>query len=207
VILTEPVSRYIEELHRPDDPVLAAMRAHGDRDGIPIVSAETGVLLELLAAGAGVQRALEIGTAIGVSTFHLARGGAHVTSFEVDQERHEAARGYLGQAGLSDRVDLRLQDATEGLGTLEPPFDLAFVDGPKLSYDEHVERCLELLRPGGLLVVDNALMSGAVAGSGGGWSRESVASQRELNARLVADPRLIATVTAVGDGVALAVRR
>jgi predicted O-methyltransferase YrrM len=81
------------------------------------------------------------------------------------------------------------------------------VDGPKLSYEEHVERCLELLRPGGLLVVDNALMSGAVAGSGGGWSPEQVESQRALNARLMKDARLDATITAVGDGVALAVRR
>jgi predicted O-methyltransferase YrrM len=207
VILTEPVSRYIEELHRPGDPVLAAMRAHGDRDGIPIVSAETGALLELLAAATGAQRALEVGTAIGVSTFHLARGGAHVTSFEVDAERHEAAKRYLEQAGLADRADLRLQDATAGLETLEPPFDLAFVDGPKSSYGNHVERCLALLRPGGLLIVDNALMSGGVAGSGGGWSRESTEGQRELNARLMADERLIATVTAIGDGVALAVRR
>jgi predicted O-methyltransferase YrrM len=207
VILTQPVSRYIEELHQPADPVLAAMRAHGDRDGIPIVSPETGALLELSATAARVERAVEIGTAIGVSTLHLARGGAHVTSFEVDRARHEAARGYLEQAGVGDRVDLRLQDATEGLQTLEPPFDLAFVDGPKSSYGQHVERCLALLRPGGLLVVDNALMSGAVAGSGGGWSRESVEGQRELNASLMADDRLLATVCAVGDGVALAVKK
>jgi caffeoyl-CoA O-methyltransferase len=207
VILTEPVARYIDDLHRPDDDVLAEMRAHGDRDGIPIVSPETGALLEVLAAAAKVGRAVEIGTAIGVSTFHLARSGAHVISFEVDRARQDAARGYLERAGLADRVDLRLQDATEGLQGLEPPFDLAFVDGPKLSYEEHVERCLALLRPGGLLVVDNALMSGAVAGSGGGWSPDHVESQRALNARLIEDPRVVATVTAVGDGVALAVRR
>jgi caffeoyl-CoA O-methyltransferase len=207
VILTEPVSRYIDELHQPGDPVLAAMRAHGDREGIPIVSPETGVLLELLAAAANARRAVEVGTAIGVSTLHLARGGAHVTSFEVDRSRHEAATGYLEQAGLADRVDLRLQDATDGLRVLEPPFDLAFVDGPKSSYEHHVDRCLELLRAGGLLVVDNALMSGAVAGSGGGWSRESAEGQRALNAHLMADERLLATVTAVGDGVALAVKR
>jgi predicted O-methyltransferase YrrM len=205
VILNDAVERYITELHRPADPVLAAMREHGDREGIPIVSPETGALLEILAQAIGARRAVEIGTAIGVSTLHLARGGATVTSFEVDRERHDAAKRYLEQAGLADKADLRLQDATEGLRSLEPPFDIAFVDGPKLSYDDHVERCLELLRPGGLLIVDNALMSGTVAGAPGGWSRESAENQRALNARLMADERLSATVTAVGDGVAIAV--
>jgi predicted O-methyltransferase YrrM len=205
VILNDAVERYIADLHRPADPVLAAMREHGERDGIPIVAPETGALLEILTRAIGAQRAVEIGTAIGVSTLHLARGGARVTSFEVDRERHEAAKRYLEQAGLADRADLRLEDATAGLQDLEPPFDLAFVDGPKTSYDEHVERCLELLRPGGLLLVDNALMSGSVAGAPGGWSRERAENQRELNARLMADDRLTATVTAVGDGVAIAV--
>jgi predicted O-methyltransferase YrrM len=207
VILVHEVERYLANLHAPTYPVLKAMREHGERDGIPIVAPETGALLEVLAATIGAKRALEIGTAIGVSTLHLARGGAHVTSFEVDRERHEAAKRYLEQAGLIDRVDLRLEDATAGLKALEPPFDLAFVDGPKLSYDEHVERCLELLRPGGLLLVDNALMGGSVAGAPGGWSGASVENQRELNARLLADERLCATVTAVGDGVAIAVLR
>jgi caffeoyl-CoA O-methyltransferase len=205
VILLDQVAAYLADLHAPADPVLDAMREHGERDGIPIVAPETGALLEVLAAATGARRALEIGTAIGVSTLHLARGGAHVTSFEVDRERHEAATGYLERAGLADRVDLRLEDATTGLGALDPPFDLAFVDGPKLSYDEHVERCLQLLRPGGLLLVDNALMGGSVAGAPGGWSGRSVENQRELNGRLLADPRLRATVTPVGDGVAIAV--
>lgn len=207
MILNDAVERYLAGLHAPADPVLEAMREHGARDGIPIVAPETGALLEVLAAAIGARRAVEVGTAIGVSTLHLARGGAHVTSFEVDPERHDAARRYLDQAGLGDRVDLRLADATAGLRALEPPFDLAFVDGPKLSYDEHIERCLELLRPGGLLLVDNALMDGAVAGAPSGWRGASVENQRELNARLLADLRLSATVTPVGDGVVIAVTR
>jgi caffeoyl-CoA O-methyltransferase len=207
VILNDAVEAYLAELHAPADPVLTAMREHGEREGIPIVAPETGALLEVLAMAIAAGRAVEIGTAIGVSTLHLARGGAHVTSFEVDEERHQAAKHYLEEAGLADRVDLRLQDATAGLRSLEPPFDLAFVDGPKLSYDEHVERCLELLRPGGLLLVDNALMGGSVAGAPGGWSGANVENQRELNARLLGDSRLRATVTAVGDGVAIAVKR
>jgi caffeoyl-CoA O-methyltransferase len=207
MIVTPAVRDYLDATRPPADALLAEMQAHGARERIPILDAQSGALLYVLARAIGALRIVEIGTAIGVSTLHLARGGAHVTSFEVDRERHEAARGYLQQAGLADHVDLRLEDAAAGLRSLEPPFDLAFVDGPKLSYDEHVERCLELLRPGGLLLVDNALMGGSVAGAPGGWSGASVENQRELNARLLADERLCATVTAVGDGVAIAVLR
>jgi caffeoyl-CoA O-methyltransferase len=207
MIVTPAVRDYLDRTRPPADPLLAEMQAHGARERIPILDAQSGALLHVLARAIGARRIVEVGTAIGVSTLHLARGGAHVTSFEVDRERHEAARGYLQQAGLADHVDLRLEDAAAGLRSLEPPFDLAFVDGPKLSYDEHVERCLELLRPGGLLLVDNTLMGGSVAGAPGGWSGASVENQRELNARLLADERLCATVTAVGDGVAIAVLR
>jgi predicted O-methyltransferase YrrM len=205
MILDPVVADYLATLYPPSDPLLDEMERQGEADGVPIVLRDGGLVLGVLARAMGARRVVECGTAIGVSTLHLARGGAVVTSFEVDRERHEAAKRYLEQAGLADKADLRLQDATEGLRSLEPPFDIAFVDGPKLSYDEHVERCLELLRPGGLLIADNALMSGSVAGAPGGWSRESAENQRALNARLMADERLAATVTAVGDGVAIAV--
>jgi predicted O-methyltransferase YrrM len=186
------------------------MREHGERDGIPIVHAPTGALLETLAAHTSGARAVEVGTAIGVSTFHLLRGGAHVTSFEVDRERHDHARGYLTEAGLIDRADLRLQDAGEGLRQLEGPFDLAFIDGPKGGYSEHMELIVERLRPGGLLIVDNVLMSGGVATRTPveNWSQEYVDRMHAFNARLLADERLsAATVLPVGDGVALAARR
>ena len=161
------------------------MRAHGERDRIPIVHDVTGGLLEVLAAATGAARAVEVGTAIGVSTLHLARGGAHVTSFEVDPERHAAARDYLARDGLADRVDLRLQDATEGLAELEPGgFDLGFIDGPKSGYSMHLDQIVGLLRPGGLLLADNVLMGGGAATgeASNQWSAESVAAIRAFNA-------------------------
>ena len=114
------------------------MRKHGERDHIPIVHDVTGGLLEVLAAATGAKRAVEVGTAIGVSTLHLSRGGAHVTCFEVDPERHAAAREYLKRGGFEP--DLRLQDATAGLAELEDgSFDLAFIDGPKAGYETHLD--------------------------------------------------------------------
>ena len=210
-MILEPVmTAYLSGLEPEQDPLLAEMRSHGDRDQIPIVQDVTGGLLELLAAATGAARAVEVGTAIGVSTLHLARGGAHVTSFEVDPERHAAAREYLARDGLSDRVDLRLQDATEGLSELEAGgFDLGFIDGPKSGYSTHLDQVVGLLRPGGLLLADNVLMGGGAATgeASNQWSAESVADIRAFNESLTQRADLRVTFLPVGDGVALGVRR
>ena len=210
MIVAPAVAEYLTGLEPDLDPLLAEMREHGERDHIPIVFAVTGGLLEVLAAATGAARAVEVGTAIGVSTLHLARGGAHVTSFEVDPERHAAAREYLARDGRADRVDLRLQDATEGLAELEPGgFDLGFIDGPKSGYGTHLDQIVGLLRPGGLLLADNVLMGGGAATGEGSnqWSAESVAAIRDFNEGLKQRADLRVTFLPVGDGVALGVRQ
>jgi predicted O-methyltransferase YrrM len=212
VIVTEAVSRYLAELRRESDLVLAEMEAHGARDGIPIVVPETGALLHVLALAAGAQRVLEVGTAIGVSTLYLARAlpdDGTIVSFEIDAERHAAAREYLERARLLDRADLRLQDAREGLGELVESFDMAFIDGVKAQYGDYFDALLPLLRSGGVLAVDNVLMSGTVAEnrSDGSWTEEQIANARAFNDRLLGHPDLIGTLTPVGDGLLIAVRR
>ena len=202
------VTDYLAGLEPEPDPLLAEMRAHGERDHIPIVEHVTGGLLELLAAATGAQRAVEVGTAIGVSTLHLSRGGAHVTSFEVDPERHAAAKEYLRRGGFEP--DLRLQDATEGLAELESgSFDLAFVDGPKVGYASHTDEVVRLLKPGGLLLVDNVLMGGGAATGRptNQWGQDSVDLIRAFNREIAERDDLRATFLAVGDGVAMAVRQ
>ena len=139
------------------------MRAHGERDRIPIVFDVTGGLLEVLAAATGAARAVEVGTAIGVSTLHLARGGAHVTSFEVDPS---ATRRRASTSPATARGPRRPAAAgrDRGAGELEPGgFDLGFIDGPKAGYSMHLDQIVSLLRPGGLLLVDNVLMGGGAA--------------------------------------------
>ncbi len=111
-------------------------------------------------------------------------------SFEIDEERQRAARDYLERAGVLDRVDLRLQDAREGLQSLTEEFDLAFVDGVKAQYGEYFDGVLPRLRSGGVLAVDNVLMSGTVAENRGDghWTEEQIARAREFNRRLLEDP-------------------
>lgn len=212
MIVTPAVRDYLDAIRPPADPLLAEMQAHGARERIPILDPQSGALLHVLARATGARRVVEVGTAIGVSTLQLARAlpaGGELVSFEIDPARHAAAQAYLARDGLAARVDLRLQDARAGLAELRGPFDLAFVDGVKAEYEEYLALVVPLLRPGGLVAVDNVLMSGTVAeGRGDGhWSDEQVARARELNGRLLDHPQLVATITPVGDGIALAARR
>jgi predicted O-methyltransferase YrrM len=212
MIVTDAVTRYLTELRPPSDPVLREMEAQAEHEGIPIVVPETGQLLQILALACRAQRVLEVGTAIGVSTLYLARAmppSGIVVSFEIDEERHNAARDYLQRAGVLDRADLRLQDAREGLAKMTEDFDLAFVDGVKAQYGEYFDRVLPRLRSGGVLAVDNVLMSGTVAEnrSDGHWTEDQISLAREFNRRLLEDSQLTGTVTPVGDGVLVAVRR
>ena len=211
MIVTEAVHDYISSLRDQPDPVLAEMEAHGARDGIPIVVAETGALLHVLALGCGAHRILEVGTAIGVSTLYLARAlppGGTIVSFEIDERRHTAARDYLERAGVLDRADLRLQDAREGLAALDGQFDMAFIDGVKAQYGDYFDALLPLIRSKGVLAVDNVLMSGTVAEgrSDGHWTEEQIANARAFNERLLMHDQLKGTITPVGDGVLVAVR-
>jgi caffeoyl-CoA O-methyltransferase len=212
MIVTGAVRDYLDAIRPAPDPLLAEMEAHGARDGIPILDPHGGALLHVLARAIGARRIVEVGTAIGVSTLHLARAlpqGGELISFEIDPERRAAASGYLGRAELAGRVDLRLLDARAGLAELEGPFDLAFVDGVKAEYAEYLELVVPLLRRGGLVAIDNVLMSGTVAEgrSDGHWTDRQIADARALNQRLLTHPALVATVTPVGDGIALAARR
>jgi len=188
------------------------MEAQAQRESIPIVVPETGQLLHVLARACGARWVLEVGTAIGVSTLYLARAlprEGRIVSFEIDDARHQAARRYLEEAGVIDRADLRLQDAREGLGELDGEFDLAFIDGVKAQYADYFDALLPLLRSGGVLAIDNVLMSGSVASgeSDGHWSEEQIARARAFNRRVIEHEELVATITPVGDGVLVAVKR
>ena len=212
MIVTEAVYRYTEGLRDEPDPVLTEMERHADRDRIPIVVPQTGALLHVLALACGARRIVEVGTAIGVSTLYLARAlpaGGKVVSFEVDEQRHQAARHYVERAGVADRCELRLQDAREGLDQLDYQFDMAFIDGVKTQYGDYFERLLPLLREGGVLAVDNVLMGGSVAESRPDetWSEDQIRSVRAFNERLLHSEALTGTVTPVGDGVLIAVKR
>jgi predicted O-methyltransferase YrrM len=208
-IRAESVDRYLDEIRPPRGPVMAEMEAMADRDGIPIVSWETGRLLAAM-AGALDGQVLEVGTAIGYSTLHIADalGRGSVTTLERDPARVEQARDFLGRAGVQEKVQIVEGDALETIAALNGPFDLLFLDATKGEYRRYLELAEPLLGERALLVVDNVLQSGQVAdpAAGGRWSDESVQTQRAFNQELMASQAWRCSVLPVGDGVAVACR-
>jgi predicted O-methyltransferase YrrM len=210
-ILDERVERYIHGLRPERSEVMAEMEAVADRDGVPIVHWETGRFLAVLCRTLDPV-VLEVGTAIGYSTLHMAeqlRSGRVIT-LELREDRARQARDFLERAGVADRVKLIEGDARETIEAVEGPVDLLFVDAAKDEYRRYIELAEPKLSERAVLVVDNMLMSGEVAlaaGESTRWRAESLAAARALNAELLDGDRWLACVLPVGDGIALASRR
>jgi predicted O-methyltransferase YrrM len=210
-ILDERVERYIHGLQPERSQVMAEMEAVADRDGVPIVHWETGRFLAVLCRTLDPV-VLEVGTAIGYSTLHMAeqlRRGRVIT-LELREDRARQARDFFERAGVADRVELVQGDARETLPAVEGPIDLLFVDAAKDEYRHYIELVEPKLSERAVLVVDNMLMSGEVALSedeASEWRAESLAAARALNEQLLASDRWLACVLAVGDGIAFATRR
>lgn len=212
-ILPEPIERYLAAINQRADPVLDAIAAEGRRRELPIVHPETGQLLQLLVAATGARRVLEIGTAIGYSTVWMARAlppdGLLIT-IERDLDRAAEARGHLARAGAGAIASVMVGDAARLVWKVSGPFDVIFQDGDKLQYEPLLDRLLGLLRPGGLLVADNALWRGEVVPGyveQAHYPPEQTSALAAYNQRLATDPRVLALVLPVGDGVSLALKR
>jgi predicted O-methyltransferase YrrM len=210
-ILDERVERYIAGLRPERTAVMAEMEAVAERDGVPIVHWETGRFLAVLCRALDPV-VLEVGTAIGYSTLHMAlelRQGRVIT-LELSEDRARQARDFFERARVADRIELIEGDARETIEAVEGPIDLLFVDAAKAEYRRYIELAERKLSERAVLVVDNMLMSGEVAlpdGESSEWRSESLASARALNAELVGSERWLACVLPVGDGIAFATRR
>jgi predicted O-methyltransferase YrrM len=210
-ILDEQVERYLHGLRPERSEVMAEMEAVADRDGVPIVHWETGRFLAVLCRALDPV-VLEVGTAIGYSTLHMAEAleRGRVVTLEIDAERARQARGFWERAGVADRIELVEGDARETLPRLDGPFDLLFVDAAKDQYRGYIEAAEPLLSERAVLVVDNTLMQGEVAlepGAATTWRQGSLEAARSLNAELLDSERWLSCVLPVGDGVTFATRR
>jgi predicted O-methyltransferase YrrM len=209
-ILSDHVAAYLAAIRPERGPVMAEMEALAERERVPIVHWETGRLLAALCRALDPV-VLEVGTAIGYSTLHMAeqleRG--RVVTLEIDPARVAQARDFLGRAGVAERVEIVEGDARETIGSLDGPFGLLFVDAAKVEYRDYVELALPKLADRALLVVDNLLMGGDVAlpeDQPTAWNPGSVAAARELNRDLLSDGRWVGCVLPVGDGIGVATR-
>ena len=211
-IVPDAVERYLSELNHLEDPVLKQIAADGTRQNLPLVDAEVGALLRVLARSIGARRALEIGTAIGYSGIWIAgalpKGGLLLT-MEMSAERAAVARDNFSRAGVADRANVMVGDASRLLAKVAGPFDLIFQDGDKQMYIPLLDRLVDLLRPGGLLVTDNVLWDGEVVpGFVEPRKRDAgdTAAIADYNQRLNTHPRLMTATVPLRDGVSISVR-
>lgn len=177
------------------------------------ISPEQGQLMRLLIELLGARRALEVGVFTGYSSTVVALAlpaDGRLVACDVSDEWTQIARRYWREAGVEAKVELHVRPALETLDELlaagqAGSFDFAFIDADKTGYGDYYDRCLELVRPGGLVAVDNTLWSGAVADASD--QRESTLAIRALNAKISADARVTASLIPIGDGLYLARKR
>ena len=191
------------------DSVLKEMVAFADEHYVPILLPESAALLKQIVMLTRPKKTLEIGTAIGYSTQLILRsGGEHVYTIEVKEELVERAKRYLERAGLASRVTFFTGDASEILPLAVGEYDFVFMDGPKTRYIEFLPHVMRMLRPGGVLLCDNVLWNGMVAGKTETQKNKSTIVHG-LDAFLTAicsDPALTSSILPVGDGMSLSIK-
>jgi len=211
-IVPDPVERYLSGLNRAHDSVLDEIARDGEAQGLPLVDAEVGALLRVLATAVGARRILEIGTCIGYSGIWLARAlpaDGMLLTMEKDQDRAAVAKANFERAGVSDRVSILIGDAGLKIVKVAGPFDVIFQDGHKPLYNTLLDPLVRLLRPGGLLITDNVLWDGEVVPGFLEKPRrddEDTRAIAEYNQRITTHPQLLTSIVPLRDGVAISIK-
>jgi caffeoyl-CoA O-methyltransferase len=212
--LSGPLQAYIRSLGVHEDADLAALReetAHHPSSGMQI-SPEQGQLMALLVRLLGAQKTLEVGVFTGYSAMVVAKAlppSGKVVALDVSEEFTAIARRHWAKAGVADRIDLRLRPATDSLNALiaegqSNTFDFAFIDADKVNYAAYYEYALKLVRPGGLIAIDNVLWDGKVIDPTD--NSVDTAAIRAINQRIHDDGRVVASMVPIGDGLTLALK-
>lgn len=210
--LTEPLREYLLRVGVREDPVLQRLRVRTAElaEARMQICPEQGAFLQVLAAALGARRILEVGTFTGYSSVALARGlapGGELVCCDISAEWTAIARAAWREAGVEDRVRLELRPALETLDRelaagAAGSFDLAFVDADKANYLGYHERCLRLVRPGGVLLYDNVLWGGRLIDPAD--RTPDTEALRAFNEALASDTRVDLTMLPLGDGLTLA---
>ena len=209
IIKTEQ-AEYLDHLLPASDDLLTEMEAYAAEHRVPIADREVARFVEITARAINAKRALECGMAIGYSVIHLLRGmgdDGRVVTIDPSDEMISRASEYLTRAGLRDRAQIEKGYALEVIPRLNDPFDLIFLDAVKEEYRGYLELALPKLRVGGVVICDNLLWGGQVAGQiRSDDQKASTEALREFNQYFVNHPQLRAEVLAVGDGLGFGVK-
>ncbi len=198
-----------------ETPLMRRLREETSRMPMSMmqISPDQGQFMAMLVELIGARRALEIGSFTGYSALAVASSmgpQGRLVCCDISEEYTAVARRYWQEAGLADRIELKLGPALVTLDALlakgeAGKFDFAFIDADKTNYDGYYERALRLVRPGGLIAIDNTLWDGAVADTT--KTDEDTVAIRRLNAKLLEDERVTISLVPIGDGLTLARRR
>lgn len=199
---------YIRSILKPAEGLLGELEAYARERHVPIISPETAALLLVLGRLKKPSRVLEIGTAIGYSAIVMSRfleQGGRIDTIEHNEKYAEIAKRNVKKAGLEKAINIITGEAEDVLKCLDRIYDMIFLDAAKGQYIELLEDCLRLLEKGGLLVSDNVLYKGMVAGAENTIRRKKtiVVRIRKYLEAICGDDRLESCIIPVGDGVAV----
>lgn len=213
--LDERLYEYLLSVSLRDDPVASGLREETARlpQSNMQIAPEQAQFLALVVHMIGARRTLDVGVFTGYSALAVARAlpaDGRVTALDVSEEWTSVGRRYWQEAGVADRIDLRLAPALDTLddliaGGAAGDYDFAFIDADKVNYLEYYERCLTLMRPGGVIAVDNVLWNGSVADPGN--DEPDTQAIRAFNEALKDDERIYLSLVPIADGLTLAVKR
>lgn len=210
----DAIYNYLLEHSLREPPLLARLREETAKHPMATmqIPPEHGQFLALILRLIGARRTLEVGVFTGYSSLAAALAigpEGKIVACDVSEEYTSVARRYWKEAGVDSRIDLRIAPALDTLRAMiargENHFDFAFIDADKTNYANYYECALELLRPGGLIMVDNVLWSGKVADDS--VDDASTVALRAFNDKLHHDERIDLSMIPLGDGVTLARKR
>lgn len=208
--LPEKLAQYVLQVGTREIAAQRALRARTRR--VPMsgmqIGADQAALMQLLVRAIGARRCIEIGTYTGYSALAVAlalpRGG-RIVCCDTSEEWTAIGRPYWKKAGVEKKIDLRIGPALETLKSLKGRYDFAFIDADKANYANYYERCLKLVRPGGLIAIDNTLWYGRPLNRRD--RSEDTRAIRAFNARLRRDRRVALALVPIGDGLTLALKK
>jgi len=210
-LVPETVEQYIARVATKETPVQQKLRAETAQmaEAGMQIGADQGAFFALLIRSISAKKAIEIGTFTGYSALAVASAlpeGGMLVACDVSEEWTAIGRKYWQEAGVAEKIDLRIGPAEGTLAKLlatdgPSSYDFAFIDADKPAYDAYYEACLKLVRPNGLIAIDNVLWSGKVADDS--VHDASTDALRALNEKIARDSRVEAVLLTIGDGVML----